>query len=332
MRAISQGVVQARNMKRTGFLYDERYLLHDTGPYHPESPERLRAIFRGIDEAGLIPRITLIRARRADIKWIKTVHSSTYINRFEAACRRGDTELDTHDNQMCPETFEIALLAVGGVLDAAGLVMQGKLDNVFCAVRPPGHHAESDAAMGFCFFNNVAIAARFLQKEWGIQRVGIVDFDVHHGNGTQHIFEKDPSVFYYSIHQHPSFSFPGTGRDFEKGSGPGYGFTLNSPLLPGLGDKSYMHLLERDLFPAFDSFAPEVILLSAGFDAHMDDDMSDMKLSTDGFSWIMERIVEMANEYSNGRLISVLEGGYSLKRLPELAKNHIQILMNTRGE
>ncbi len=315
-------------MKRTGFLYDERYLLHDTGPNHPESPERLKAIYQGIKQAGLLPNLTLIQAMRADLEWIETVHSKNYINRFETACRSGNSTFDTPDNQMCAETFETALLAVGGILEAVRLVMTDELDNVFCAVRPPGHHAEREFAMGFCYFNNIAIAARYLQIEWGIQRVGIIDFDVHHGNGTQHVFEEDPSVFYYSIHQHPTFAFPGTGRVFETGNGEGVGATRNYPVLPGHGDKEYQGLVERDLMPVMEAFSPEVILVSAGFDAHVDDDMSDIQLSTEGFSRIMQRIVALAQHCSNGRLISVLEGGYCIKRLPELAANHVKILLN----
>ena len=288
-------------MKKTGFLYDERYLRHDTGPNHPESPERLKAIYHGIKEAGLLPKLTLIHARRAELKWIETIHSKNYIKRFEAACHSGNSTFDYPDNQICAETFETALLAVGGILDAVRLVMTGKLDNVFCAVRPPGHHAEYDAALGFCYFNNVAIAARYLQIEWGIQRVGIVDFDVHHGNGTQHIFEEDPRVFYYSIHQHPTFAFPGTGRVFETGNGEGVGMTRNYPVLPGQGDKEYQGLVERDLVPVLSAFSPEVILVSAGFDAHVDDDMSDIHLSTGGYSRLMQRIVALAALYSDGR-------------------------------
>ncbi|MDH3345427.1 MAG: histone deacetylase [Desulfobacteraceae bacterium] len=315
-------------MKRTGFLYDERYLLHDTGPNHPESPERLKAIYQGIKQAGLLPNLTLIQAMRADLEWIETVHSKNYIKRFEAACRSGNSTFDSPDNQMCAETFETALLAVGGVLDTVRQVMTGQIDNVFCAVRPPGHHAEREFAMGFCYFNNVAIAARYLQAEWAIQRVGIVDFDVHHGNGTQHIFEEDPTVFYYSIHQHPTFAFPGTGRVFETGEDEGVGTTRNYPVLPGHGDKEYQGLVERDLMPVMEAFSPEVILVSAGFDAHVDDDMSDIQLSTEGYSRIMQRIVALAEHCSNGRLISVLEGGYCIKRLPELAANHVKILLN----
>jgi acetoin utilization deacetylase AcuC-like enzyme len=314
-------------MKKTGFLYDERYLLHKTGPFHPEVPERLHAVYQGIKEAKLLPRLIRIEAIRADLKWIEAVHDRHYISRLESACRAGQCVFECADNQMCSETYETALLAVGGILEATRLVMKGEIDNAFCAVRPPGHHAEHDRSMGFCYFNNVAIAARYLQKEWHIKKVGIIDFDVHHGNGTQHIFEKDPSVFYYSIHQHPSFAYPGTGREFEQGSSEGYGFTKNSPVLPGKGDEEYKHLVIKDLLPAFEVFKPEMIIVSAGFDAHEDDEMSNINLSTEGFSWIMQRIVEMAAKYTGGKLISVLEGGYSLKRLPELAKNHVKILL-----
>ena len=315
-------------MNKTGFLYDERFQLHKTGHYHPEVPDRLPRVYQGIQEAGLLSSLILIKGSPADMKWIELVHDGPYVQRFEKACQLGESTFDSADNQMCCETYETSLLAVGGILDVVDQLMEGELDNAFCAVRPPGHHAEVRNAMGFCYFNNVAIAARYLQNKWGIQRVGIIDFDVHHGNGTQHIFERDPTVFYYSIHEHPSFAYPGTGREFESGKDSGYGFTKNSPVLPGQGDDEYKRLLQRDLLPAFDGFKPEVILVSAGFDAHIDDDMSDMRLSTEGFSWIMQKIVELAKRYSKGRVISVLEGGYSLKRLPELAKNHIEILLN----
>jgi acetoin utilization deacetylase AcuC-like enzyme len=314
-------------MKRTGFLFDKRYMLHDTGPEHPETPDRLKAAYEGVEKAGLLPKLTLIQACRVEEKWVRTVHAEGHIRRFEEACLCGYGEFSHPDNQICSETFDIAMLAVGGIIETVKLVMEGKLDNAFCAVRPPGHHAEPNKAMGFCYFNNVAIAAKYLQMEWGIKKIGIVDFDVHHGNGTQHIFERDSTVYFYSIHEHPSFSYPGSGREFERGSDEGYGYTLNSPVLPGQGDKEYMEIIERDLVPAFDTFKPEVILVSAGFDAHMDDDMSYINLSTQGFSWIMKKIVEMADKHSKGRVISILEGGYSLERLPELIKNHIQVLL-----
>jgi len=319
-------------MKKTGFLFDERYLIHDTGPYHPEMSDRLLAVYQGIKQSELLPKLTVFKSIRPDLKWVETLHEKAYIDRFGDACVARKKEMDTPDCQICPESYEIALLAVGGVLEATRRMMEGEIDNAFCPVRPPGHHAEHSRAMGFCYFNNIGIAARYLQQQWGIQRVGIVDFDVHHGNGTQHLFEEDPTVFYYSIHQHPSFAFPGTGREFEQGVGAGTGYTKNSPVLPGQGDEEYMRLINRDLLPAFDSFQPEVILVSTGFDAHEDDEMADMRLTTEGFSWIIKTIVELSEKYAGGRLISVLEGGYSLKRLPELVGNHVRILLTDTGE
>ncbi|MBW1698011.1 MAG: histone deacetylase [Deltaproteobacteria bacterium] len=317
-------------MRKTGFVYDDRYMLHDTGSFHPEMPERIRAVLKGIRDTGLLAKLILITPEQADIKWVETVHNKEYIQRFKQSCVLGETQFECPDNRMCAETYEVAMLAVGGVLKAVRYMMRGAIDNAFCAVRPPGHHAEINRAMGFCYFNNVAIAARYLQIQWNIKRVGIVDFDVHHGNGTQQIFEEDPTVFYYSIHQHPSFAYPGTGREFEHGSGSGYGFTKNSPVLPGMGDGAYRDLLEKDLFPAFESFQPEVILVSAGFDAHESDDMSDIRLSTECFSWMMKRVMEMADKYSKGRVVSVLEGGYAIGMLPELVKNHVEILLHVK--
>ena len=318
-------------MKRTGFLYDERYLLHDTGEFHPENADRLTAIFKGIESAGLLEKLIRFKAEPADIKWIKTIHSESYIRRFEEVCLCGNTSFDSTDNQMCPETYDTAYLAVGGILEIARRVMEGELDNAFCAVRPPGHHAEKEEGMGFCFFNNVAICAKYLQMQWEIERVMIIDFDVHHGNATQHAFEEDPTVFYYSIHEHPSFAFPGTGRDFEQGSGKGIGFTKNSLALPGQGDKDYLALLKKDLFPAIAKFDPDFILVSTGFDGHVDDDMSGINLSTDFYTWIMLKLTELAEKYCHGRLISILEGGYCIERLPELARNHVRVLLQERN-
>lgn len=314
-------------MRKTGLLFDQRYMLHETGPYHPEMADRLVAVFKGLKEGGLLDKVLLIKASPAERRWIEMVHDPVYIDSFNDACVAGRKEFQHPDNQMCCDSFDTALLAVGGILDTAAFLMRGEIDNAFCAVRPPGHHAEHAKSLGFCYFNNIAIAARYLQREWEIQRVGIVDFDVHHGNGTQHIFESDPTVFYYSIHQHPSFAFPGTGREFEQGSGDGYGFTKNSPVLPGQGDAEYQRLITRDLLPAFEKFAPQVILVSSGFDAHVDDEMADMRVSTEGFAWIMQTIVDLAERYSGGRLISILEGGYNLKRLPELIAGHVRILL-----
>lgn len=315
-------------MKKTGYLHDIRYMLHDAGPYHPEMAERLTAINQGIKEAGLLEHLTVIPASRADLKWITNIHDTNYVRRFEEVCLSGHLTFDDPDNGICLDTYETAFLAAGGILDTIDKVMEGTLDNAFCAVRPPGHHAEVNKAMGFCYFNNIAIAARYLQMEWQIKKVAIIDFDVHHGNGTQHIFENDPTVFYYSIHQHPSFAYPGTGRDFETGEGEGEGFTKNSLVLPGQGDSEYQMLIQRDMLPALEQFEPEFCLISTGFDAHVDDEMSDVRMSTACFSWVMETIMKFAEQYSGGRLVSILEGGYCILRLPKLAENHVKILLN----
>jgi len=321
------GMTGERSMRRTGFLYDERYLLHKTTQYHPEHHERLAAIYRGIAEAGLLEKLVLIKAKPADLKWVQRVHDPEYIKRFDNACCLGHTCFDSADNEMCVETMNVALLAVGGILEVLDRLMTGQIDNAFCAVRPPGHHAAPTQAMGFCYFNNIAIAAKYLQEKWGVGKVMIVDFDVHHGNGTQLIFEKDPTVFYYSIHEHPTFAYPGTGREFEQGTGPGLGFTMNCPVLPGQGDEEYFAQIRSRLFPVFDWFSPQVLLLSTGFDAHADDDMSDIKLSTDAFTWIAHKLKEMADRYCGGRLVSLLEGGYCIARLPELGRNHVSVLL-----
>lgn len=315
-------------MKRTGFLYDERFRNHLTGPYHPESPERLTAIYQGIVQMGLLEHLTMIPARPAERLWIELVHDKDYVDRFDAACRDGQKTFDSPDNRMGPATFQAALLAVGGVLDTIDRVIAGEIDNAFCAVRPPGHHAERSKAMGFCYFNNAAIAAVYLQTKWLLQRVAIIDIDVHHGNGTQHIFEEDETVFYYSIHQHPSFAFPGTGRSFDCGEKRGVGYTFNATVLPGQGDTFYREAISGDLVTAMQRFRPEFVLVSLGFDAHEDDDMSDVSLTTEGYSWVMEQIVDIAARHADGKLISILEGGYDLNRLPELAGNHVQILLN----
>jgi len=321
---------QENLMNRTGFVYDERYLLHLTGGYHPESPERLKAIYKRLEDSGVLEKLTRIEAVKANQRWIEAVHKIHYIMRFDEACISGLNEFEHPDNGICRDSYDTAFLAVGGVLKAIDAVMKGEVDNVFCAVRPPGHHAEVDKPMGFCYFNNVAIGARYLQKEYGIKRVGIIDFDVHHGNGTQHIFDCDPTVFYYSIHEHPSFAYPGTGREFEAGLAEGEGYTVNSPVLPGRGDDEYKRLIMQDLVPAFKKFNPEFILLSAGFDAHESDMMSGTNLSTEGYDFISEVIMNLVKRCTGGRVVSVLEGGYNLDIMPLLVENHIRFLADLK--
>ncbi len=312
---------------KTGFVFDEKYLQHIPFDGHPECSQRLIAILKGLIDDGIMKQLHLLKAEPANQRWIETVHHVRYILRFEEACSWGLPDFDHQDNSICRDTYDTALMAVGGVLKAIDSVMENEVDNAFCAVRPPGHHAELDKAMGFCYFNNVAIGARYLQRRWGVDRVGIIDFDVHHGNGTQHVFEHDDTVFYYSIHEHPSFAYPGTGREFETGIREGDGFTLNSPVLPGSGDTVYKEKLMTDLVPAFEKFKPEVVLLSAGFDAHVSDLMSGTELTTEGYDYVNRTVIDLANKLAGGKVISVLEGGYNLEILPLLVANHIRTLM-----
>lgn len=315
-------------MKKTGFLYDDRYLRHITFAGHPESHHRLAAVIEEFRGNGLMERLHVLQARPAAQKWIEAVHNIHYIVRFEEACLMGLPDFEHQDNSICRETYDIALLAAGGVLQAIDAMMEGQVNNAFCAIRPPGHHAENAKAMGFCYFNNVAVGARYLQKRWGIEKVGIIDFDVHHGNGTQQIFENDNSVFYYSIHEHPSFAFPGTGREFEMGVAEGEGYTLNTPILPGRGDMDYRKKLTTDMVPAFKKFEPDVVLLSAGFDGHSSDMMSGVNLTSEGYRFINETILNLVSRYCDGRVISVLEGGYNLEVLPALVSDHVKMLLD----
>lgn len=313
-------------MKRTGFIFEKRYLGHDTGEFHPESPARLRAIYRQLHQSGILYELIPITAEPAALRWVQAVHDSAYIRKFSEVCLEGQLEFDHPDNAICKQSYDIAFLAVGGVLKAIDSVMEGKVDNAFCAVRPPGHHAEVDKPMGFCYFNNVAIGARYLQQQYGLKRIGIIDFDVHHGNGTQHIFSGDSSVLYYSIHEHPSFAYPGTGRKFEVGDGTGAGFTVNSPVFPGQGDMEYRRLLMEDMVPAFKKFKPDFFLISAGFDAHVEDMMSGINLTTFGYDFVSEVVFNLVNRLTAGKMVSVLEGGYNLEILPRLVENHIKTL------
>lgn len=312
---------------KTGFVFDEKYLQHVTFDGHPECPQRLLVIVKGLIAEGLLQEMTLIQPEPANQRWIEAVHHIRYILRFEEACSWGLPDIDHQDNSICRASYDIALLAAGGVLKAIDTVMEKKVTNAFCAVRPPGHHAEVDTAMGFCYFNNVAVGARYLQRQWDVKKVCIIDFDVHHGNGTQHIFEDDDTVFYYSIHEHPSFAYPGTGREFETGTLDGDGFTLNTPLLPGSGDAIYKEKIERELVPAFEKFKPDFVLLSAGFDAHSSDLMSGIELSTEGYDYINDTVLTLSEKIADGKVVSVLEGGYNLEILPLLVSNHIKRLM-----
>ena len=295
----------------TGFLYDARFLDHDTGPGHPERADRLRAIIAELAANGLLEQLTSIVAAPASTEHIDAVHSVAHRELIEELCAAGGGMIDS-DTIVSPESCDVALLAAGGILAACDAVMGGACDNAFCAVRPPGHHAESDRPMGFCLFNNVAVAARYLQREHGIERVLIVDWDVHHGNGTQEIFERDPTVFYASMHQWPLY--PGTGARQERGTGEGIGTTLNIPLAAGSGDEEYAEAL-KEVISAAGIFDPGFVLISAGYDAHLRDPLAGMRVSQEGFRRMSEAMIEFARVHCDGRIIAILEGGYDTDAL-----------------
>jgi len=316
-------------MTKTGLVYHPDYLLHDTGGSHPESPVRLKAIIGRLEETGILKRLTVLTPGppRPDLRdWIARAHRSDHLGRLERLQpESGIVHIDA-DTVMSSESCRVALLAVEGVLAAADGIMTGRFTNAFCAVRPPGHHAESNRAMGFCLLNNVAIAARYLQRYYGLVKVMIIDWDVHHGNGTQHIFEEDPSVFYFSIHQYPLY--PGTGRADEHGRGAGEGYTLNCPVPPGQGDDEYISTFEKSLRPAVEAFKPDFILISAGFDAHRDDPLANMRVTEDGFGEMTRRATEWAGVYCHGRVLSCLEGGYNLEALARSVERHLNVYLS----
>jgi acetoin utilization deacetylase AcuC-like enzyme len=311
----------------TGFVYDERYLRHRPGEYHPERPARLEAIVQRLQDTGLMKELVRIHPYEAPLPWIERLHDPEYVKRFKQACEKGFSIFMVPDCGICPESYEIALLSSGGVMAGVEAVMKGLVQNAFCAVRPPGHHAERNRALGFCFFNNVALAAMYLLENFGLQRVAIIDWDVHHGNGTQHLFEEDPRVFYLSLHEDPHTCYPGTGFHKERGKGPGKGTTLNLPLPEGSGDKEYLQALKREGLPKLKKFAPEFVLISAGFDAHQDDPLAHQNLTREGYKTMAGLLLELAQESGGGRLVSVLEGGYNLTVLADCVEDHLRLLM-----
>ena len=316
-------------MSRTGLIYHPDYLLHDTGGGHPESPVRLKAVVKRLEETGLMKRLTVVRPGppRSDLSdWITRVHSPGHLGRLERLQpETGIARIDA-DTLMSSESYRVAKLAVEGTLAAADGILSGRFANAFCAVRPPGHHAESDRAMGFCLLNNIAVAARYLQRQHNISRVMIIDWDVHHGNGTQHIFEEDPTVFYFSVHQFPLY--PGTGRADEHGRGAGEGYTLNCPLPPGQGDDEYISVFEKSLRPAVEAFRPDFILVSAGFDAHRDDPLANMRVTEEGFGEMTRMVKDWARLHCQGRVLSCLEGGYNLEALARSVERHLNVYLS----
>lgn len=301
------------------------FLRHDTGSGHPERPERLTWILDHLEKTGLLSRLRLVEPGPADRAAIERVHTPEYVDRVEQACRRGDVVIDSMDTAICPASFEAAILAAGAGMTLGADVMEGRARNGMALVRPPGHHAERSLALGFCLFNNAAILARDLVCGRGLERVLIIDWDVHHGNGTQHIFEDDPSVFYFSVHQWPYY--PGTGASTERGRGRGEGTTLNVPAPAGWGDEDYIRTFRKILTPAALDYEPQFVVVSAGFDAHQRDPLAEMRVTEAGYRDMTRTAMEIAEECCEGRLVSLLEGGYDPEALPRSVAAHLETLL-----
>jgi acetoin utilization deacetylase AcuC-like enzyme len=299
-------------MKPTGIVRDDVYLRHDMGRYHPENPRRLEVIYEVVDRLRDKLNLVEIPVRSATIEEISRNHSPRYIEKIAATAGKRSTYLDP-DTSTSADSWDAASKAVGGVLNLVDAVVRGEVRNGFGLVRPPGHHAEWDRAMGFCLFNNVALAARHALAEHGMERVAIVDWDLHHGNGTQHSFYDDPQVLYISTHQFPHY--PGTGSIRETGKGEGEGYTINVPLGPGAGDEEFVAIVQSVVAPVLKSYQPEFIFVSAGFDAHERDPLGALGITEQGYGEMLKILMDTAGEVCSERLILTLEGGYDLDAL-----------------
>jgi len=308
----------------TGLVADPICKEHVTGPDHPECPDRYDAIYLTLNRSGLIDLAQKIPCRLALDQEILLCHTPGYLALVRKEISAGRTWLTTGDTEISPHSLDAALYTVGGVLNAVDAVCRGNVKNAFCLVRPPGHHATADRGMGFCIFNNIAIAARHAQQKHGLERILIVDWDVHHGNGTQDIFYEDNSVFYFSLHQYPLY--PGTGSSAEIGSGKGRGATMNVPLPEGAGHREVFSALESELFPAMEAFKPDMIFISAGFDSRVGDPLGGLTLTDEDFADMTRLMIALAAQYAHGRIVSVLEGGYSLGGLAAAAMAHVRTL------
>ncbi len=330
-----------------GFCTSPLYMRHDPGLHHPERPNRLQAIMAAVREAGLVlspnplpfeelnfgfaararacePLVELT-PRPATVEEVCLVHPLRHVQRVQQRSQSGGL-MDEGDTPVGPGSYDAAMLAVGGVLTCCDAVISGQVRRAFAAIRPPGHHAHANESSGFCLFSNIAIAARYLQQVHGLERIAIVDFDVHHGNGTQSVFQADPSVLFVSLHQNPVCHYPGSGFIWEIGVGPGKGTTLNIPLTDRADDKEYLQAIDEKVIPAVDRFRPEAILVSAGFDAHKDDPLADMRVTEDGYAAITRRLVDLAEQHCAGRVISALEGGYNLIALGRSVVAHLEAM------
>lgn len=311
---------------KTGLLLDRAFTEHDPGDHHPEAPGRIEAIINELTASGVADSCKPLPERSVTDDEVLLAHTDGYLKTVLREIDGSSGQLSTGDTNFGPNSLEVARKAAGGLLGAVDGVISGELRNAFCAVRPPGHHATPDRGMGFCIFNNAAIAARYAQRKHGLKRVVIIDWDVHHGNGTQDIFYEDGSVFYFSTHQHPWY--PGTGMKEETGSGQGKNTTLNTPLPAGSGMAEIEAAFRGPFTAKMKEFKPDLVIISAGFDSRLDDPLGQLTLSDKDFASLTRILSEMAGEFSEGRLVSVLEGGYNQAGLALAVRHHLEALQS----
>lgn len=312
-------------MNRTGLIYSTDYLEHVTPAGHPESTHRAQIVMRGLTDSGLLEKMVRLEPRRAAIEDLVRCHDEAYVQTAREDVQAGRDALSTGDTDVSARSYDVALLAAGGVCAAVDAVVERKVDNAFCVVRPPGHHATPARGMGFCLFNNIAVAARYAQAKHKIGKVLIADWDVHHGNGTQDIFYRDGSVLFFDTHQSPWY--PGTGDANETGSGKGLGCIINNPFPAGAGRKEILGVFQDRLSAAAQKFKPDLIMVSAGFDSRAGDPLGGFKLTDEDFIDLTKQMQALAKEHAQGRLVCTLEGGYNLRGLMKATSAHVQTLL-----
>lgn len=310
---------------KTGVIKDPLYIEHDTGTYHPESPNRLKTLYQMLENRDM-SWVQSCSPRPATLEEIRYIHTESYVSFVSSLENRARASLDP-DTVLSPKSFQASLLAAGGVLTGIDLLMDNSLDNVFALVRPPGHHAEADHGKGFCIFNNVAIGAEYAMRRFGLDRILIIDWDLHHGNGTQHSFYENNRILYFSTHQFPYY--PGTGEKDEFGKGKGKGYTVNVPLGIGCGDREFYKIFREILEPIANCFQPQLVLVSAGFDAYEVDPLGGMELTPAGFAAMTQVVMDISERSAQGRVLLTLEGGYNLKGLRDCVK---QVLRQLNGK
>jgi acetoin utilization deacetylase AcuC-like enzyme len=314
-------------MAKVGIVLDKLYVDHDNGQGHPETFERILAIVDMLNYTKMTDEVVRIVPRDATKEEITLVHTPEHYDKIAATKGKHRVFLDA-DTTTCAVSFDAALRAAGGTIAAIDSVLSGEVDRAFPIVRPPGHHAEADKPMGFCLFNNVAVGAAYLTEVKGLERVLVIDWDVHHGNGTQHIFEDSSKVLYFSSHQFPFY--PGTGAAEELGTGEGKGYTVNVPLEPGMGDNEFIKIFDEILKPVIEQYNPEFILVSAGFDIFFDDPLGGMKVAPEGFAKLTRQLTDQADKVCNGNIIFLLEGGYNLDGLWISTKEMLEELLDKK--